>query len=141
MHVKGEGTPVNLTHAITLYEEAAAKDSVRALNGLGYLYFYGQQAPHGSERNAHTFIAQNHTRAFQYFLQAASYENDGDAVFNAAYCLEHGFGTPKSLSRAVYYYGVGAQRLGHFGSVHALARMYLEVSHTSHVHNLLFSCL
>ena len=47
MYLKGEGTNPpgfkNATHAIELYEEALAGStgSIRALNGLGYIYFYG----------------------------------------------------------------------------------------------------
>jgi TPR repeat protein len=36
------GADVNITKAVLLYEEAASMGSIRALNGLGYMYFYGQ---------------------------------------------------------------------------------------------------
>jgi len=44
----GEGTvdgKANVTEALELYEEAAEKGSVTALNGLGYAYFFGQVSP------------------------------------------------------------------------------------------------
>ena len=46
MYLKGEGGEgKNVTKAIELYEKAAAMGAVRALNGLGYIYFYGQEVP------------------------------------------------------------------------------------------------
>jgi TPR repeat protein len=49
MH-QGEGTEKNVTKAVDLYEEAAALGSVKALNGLGYIYFYGQALPKNEVR-------------------------------------------------------------------------------------------
>jgi SEL1 protein len=43
MYLKGEGTSTNVTKAIQLYEQATQNGSVRAYNGLGFLYFYGNQ--------------------------------------------------------------------------------------------------
>lgn len=46
MYLKGEGTKdnaKNVTMAIQLFESAAASGSVHALNGLGYIYFFGQE--------------------------------------------------------------------------------------------------
>lgn len=115
MYLKGEGAPANVTRAVSLYETASAKGSIRALNGLGYMYFYGQSVP------------QNHTKAFEYFLAAASYETDGDSLFNAAHCLENGIGVEKDLTRAVQLYSVGANKLGSFNCIKVLAGMYHEV--------------
>jgi TPR repeat protein len=45
MYLKGEGTvdgEKNTTEAIRLYELAVEGGSVSAMNGLGYVYFYGQ---------------------------------------------------------------------------------------------------
>ena len=89
---------------------------MRALNGLGYIYFYGQG---GLEKNS--------TKAFQYFLQAALTESDGDSLFNAAVCLHNGLGTQRDLPRAKAFYQIAAERFGHFGSVKALGTMLLEV--------------
>lgn len=119
MYLKGEGTPTNVTRAVSLYEEASELGSIRALNGLGYMYFYGQSVP------------QNQTKAFEYFLTAASYETDGDSLFNAAHCLENGLGVEKDLSRAVQLYTVGAKKLGSFNCIRSLAGMYLEVRDTT----------
>jgi TPR repeat protein len=41
MLLKGEGVPKNVTAAIELYQKSAAKDNIRALNGLGFAYYYG----------------------------------------------------------------------------------------------------
>lgn len=48
MYLKGEGTEVNHTRAVELYELAAAENHVRALNGLGYEYFHGHALPRNS---------------------------------------------------------------------------------------------
>jgi TPR repeat protein len=41
MLLKGEGVPKNVTAAIELYQKSAAQDNIRALNGLGFAYYYG----------------------------------------------------------------------------------------------------
>jgi len=139
MLVKGEGTEdnrPNVSRAVELYENAsttfvhrkrvhicsrshclllAIRGSVRALNGLGYIYFYGQ----GLEKNV--------TKAFEYFLQAAEAESDGDALFNAAYCLETGLGVAKDSARAVGMYRIAAKKFGHFASVRSLGALLMEV--------------
>lgn len=116
MYLKGEGAPANVPLAIEFYENATKNGSIRAYNGLGYLYFYGQQVP------------KNDTKAYEYFLEAAKYENDGDALFNAAFCLEHGYGTEVNMTKAVMFYHIAAQRLGHFGSFRVLSQFYMEVN-------------
>jgi len=120
MYLKGEGTvpanSKNVTLAIELYEEAAALGSVRGLNGLGYIYFYGQEVP------------KNESKAFGYFLAAAETGTDQDSLFNTAHCLEHGVGTSKDVERAVSFYTTAAQKFGNFGSVKALGVLYLHVS-------------
>lgn len=120
MYLKGEGTTPantkNVTRAIALYEEAAALGSIRGLNGLGYIYFYGQEVP------------KNETKAFGYFLAAAETETDQDSLFNTAHCLEYGIGTPKDVARAVSFYTTAAQKFGNFGAVKALGVLYLHVS-------------
>lgn len=45
MALKGEGGPRNVSTAIELYERAAKDGAVRALNGLGYMYFFGHDLP------------------------------------------------------------------------------------------------
>lgn len=45
MYLKGEGTDANHTKAVELFELAAMEDHVRALNGLGYVYFNGHVLP------------------------------------------------------------------------------------------------
>lgn len=45
MYLKGEGAHANHTKAVELFELAAEEDHVRALNGLGYVYFTGLVLP------------------------------------------------------------------------------------------------
>lgn len=116
MYLKGEGTELNASKAIELYEHATTNGSIRAYNGLGYLYYYGTAQ-----------VPKNSTLAFQYFLMAAQFENDGDALFNTAYCYENGIGTDKSLEKAIYYYSLAAKKVGYFGAVHRLGELTLEV--------------
>lgn len=81
MHLKGEGVAEkNISKAVDLYGEAAALGSVKALNGLGYIYFYGEALP------------KNETKAFHYFLAASDAGLDGDSFTNAAHCLANGIG-------------------------------------------------
>jgi TPR repeat protein len=35
-------------------------------------------------------VPKNETKAFYYFLAAAEMGNDGDSLFNAGHCLQHG---------------------------------------------------
>jgi SEL1 protein len=116
MYLKGEGTTMNVSKAVELYENATRNGTIRAYNGLGYLYFYGSQVP------------KNETKAFEYFQIAAQYETDGDSLFNAGYCCEHGVGTEKDLQRAIAYY-VKAKKVGHFDSIRLLGVFLMEVSH------------
>jgi TPR repeat protein len=85
-------------------------DLRRALNGLGYAYFVGDA------------VEKNLTKAFGYFERAALIGSDGDSLFNAAHCLEHGHGTEKDLARAAGLYQQAAERFGHFDSAHVLGR-------------------
>ena len=79
------------------------------------MYHFGQSVP------------KNSSKAFEYFLMAASFETDADSIFNAGHCLEHGLGTEVDLSRAVEFYSIAANKLGNFDSIQALGNMYLEV--------------
>ena len=79
------------------------------------MYYFGQSVP------------KNSSKAFEYFLMAASFETDADSIFNAGHCLEHGLGTEVDLSRAVEFYSIAANKLGNFDSIQALGNMYLEV--------------
>ena len=84
MLLKGEGGHKNLTEAMEWYKMAADKNSTRALNGLGYLYFHGD-ADGGLEKNT--------TKAFDMFHRAASVKNtDGDSLFNTGHCYWEGVG-------------------------------------------------
>ena len=94
MLLKGEGVAMNATAAVSLYEQAAAKeDLVRAWNGLGYAYYFGSGG-----------LARNDTRALAYFLRAADPDGpsggrDGDSLFNAGYMLRQGRGRPAGADK------------------------------------------
>lgn len=122
MHLKGEGTPAgakNVTKAEELYSAAAAQGSVKALNGLGFMYFYGQGVP------------KNETKAFFYFIEAATLGSSSDSLFNAAFCLEYGLGVPMDVARSVSLYRQAVQQHGHFDSAHAMGRLLLVAENSS----------
>eukprot|EP00903_Cladosiphon_okamuranus_P018769 g17268.t2 len=113
MYLKGEGTHVNHTKAVELYELAAEENHVRALNGLGYVYFTGLVLP------------QNLTKAYGYFERAANMQEDGDSLFNAAHCLTRGLGTDQDLERGAELYRLAAS-WGHVDSAYELAHLYAQ---------------
>ena len=89
MLLKGEGGPKNVSHAIGLYERAAAQNDTAALNGLGFIYYTGDVVP----RNA--------SLAFRYFNDAASGPDPGgDSLFNLGFCYNAGVGTEENATRA-----------------------------------------
>jgi TPR repeat protein len=110
--LKGEGTPKNFTAALAYYERAGAMNDTRALNGLGYAYYFGQ---HGVEQNA--------TLAFAHFARAAAQRTDSDSLFNAGRCLQTGVGTSRNLTAARELYE-DCVRMGHFDCVQSMGRMY-----------------
>lgn len=63
------GTDKNITHAVELYEEAAALGSVKALNGLGFAYFYG----HGDDLPANKVVMVTNERHDLLFMICFSY--------------------------------------------------------------------
>ncbi|CAM9413300.1 unnamed protein product [Chrysoparadoxa australica] len=113
MYLKGEGGPANYTRAAELYTAAAEENHVRALNGLGFEYFFG-----------HNF-EQNLPKAFGYFKKAAAIGTDGDSLFNYGQCLSTGAGTAKDVTKAAEVFSKGAE-LGHFDSTYELAISYRE---------------
>ena len=66
------------------------------------------------------------TRAFHYFSLAAEAGADGDAFFNAAYCLFYGHGVEVDHSRAITLFDKAARRFGHFSSIWELGRIYMD---------------
>ena len=117
MYLKGEGDDrgqKNISQALVLYEEAAEKGNLRALNGLGYIYFYGNQ------------VEKNESLAFSFFQRAAGQNKDGDSIFNAAYCLLHGIGIKKNLKVARDYLEIAASQHGHFDAVSLLGILLYE---------------
>ena len=108
MVLKGEGAPRNASEALEHYRAAADRGSADALNGLGYLYFYGDEADadviHPEERSRRT-IPKNETLALEYFRAAAALGN-GDGLVNAGTMLRSGLGAPADVAAA---YGLFAR--------------------------------
>ncbi|KAJ8600528.1 hypothetical protein CTAYLR_010710, partial [Chrysophaeum taylorii] len=111
MLLRGEGGEADHGTAIQFLERAARSGSVRALNGLGYEYFYG-----------HHHLPKNLSKAYLYFSEAARLEPDGDSLFNAAHCLHHGLGVSRDSDRAASFYEKAA-RAGHFDAAFELATL------------------
>ena len=80
LYLKGEGVIRNDTAAVEWYKKALYNDDkqTRALNGLGFAYFHGRG------------VAQNYTAALEYFVAAASFQADGDSLFNAGHMYYNG---------------------------------------------------
>lgn len=115
MLLKGEGgTPKNLSAGMIWYEKAAAQDTVKALNGLGYIYFYGNEE-----------IERNYTRALEYFQRAALTDTEPDSMFNTGYIYQHGLGVAKDPALAAQWYYKSANKFGHFSSIYVLGIMYM----------------
>ena len=114
--LKGEGVDQNHTAALALYEKAADQNHTRALNGLAYLYFQGTSSA----------VERNFTRAFELFSRAAAKENDGDSLYNAGHCHQHGQGTTVNVAEAMRMFKIAAEKFGHFDSIFELSRLHLE---------------
>ena len=87
---------------------------MKALNGLGYLYFYGDAVP------------KNESKAFLFFIAATEHNLDGDSFTNAAFCLEKGIGVEKDVVRAAQLYDIAARKFGSFGGINALGNMHMD---------------
>lgn len=107
MYLKGEGVAASNVSALLWYNKAIQHDPppVRALNGLGFAYFYGR----GVEKNL--------TKAFEYFTRAAEAKEDGDSSFNAGMCLAEGLGVERNLTAALELFDYAAKSHGHFDSI------------------------
>lgn len=77
-----------------------------------------------------SFVLTLKTKAYHYFRAAADTHTDGDALFNAGYCLEHGMGIEKSAKEAAELYTVAATQFGHFDAVRALGSMHMLVKYS-----------
>jgi SEL1 protein len=114
MFLKGEGGPANHTLAVEYYQAAAANGHVRALNGLGYEYFFG------------TGLEMNRTKAYEYFVEAARQMQDGDSVYNVGHCLTTGQGVERNDALALEYFMVGYHNFNHFDSAYDAGRLIAE---------------
>ncbi|CAK8986645.1 ERAD-associated E3 ubiquitin-protein ligase component HRD3A (AtSel1A) (Protein EMS-MUTAGENIZED BRI1 SUPPRESSOR 5) [Durusdinium trenchii] len=109
MLLKGEGVPEkNLTAALQYYHNAADQDNLEALNGLGYIYFFG-----------HENIERNVSQALAFFERNL---RDGDSLNNAAhiYLHEEDF---RNLGRAMEYLARAADEYNSFGAAHTLGKL------------------
>ena len=73
------------------YHAAANRSSPDALNGLGYLHFYGDE------------VERNLTTALSYFKRAAEL-GSGDGLVNAGLMLRGGMGCERNISEAYGYF-------------------------------------
>ncbi|ETV98310.1 hypothetical protein H310_09012 [Aphanomyces invadans] len=123
MLLKGEGVAQDNETAIRWYEQAAMSNNVRALNGLGYIHFYGTAN-----------CTQNQSKGLEFFEHAAAQRTDGDSLFNAGYCHFVGLGTPANTTRALAYFRDAAHSFGHFDSIFELGKVALNVDGTFERH-------
>ena len=82
------------------YEKAIASGSIRAMNQLGLLYFYGHES----------VVPKDRERAYALFVDAAR-GGSSSACCNMGICLEMGAGVSLNIPSAIAAYGAGA-RLG-----------------------------
>ncbi len=124
MFLKGEGGPKNITKAIEYYENAINKSengvNVKAQNGLGYIYFYGNDE-----------IEKNVTKAYEYFLASANLGVESDSIFNAAFCLENGYGVERDVFRALQLYITCANKFNHFDCSISAGRLIFNGVHSN----------
>lgn len=92
MYEQGLGISVDLHAAFSYYEQSAQEGYEEAQYRIGMIYFDGLlQKPQKAEW------------AFQWFMKAAE-QHQLDAIFNVAYCYEHGQGVEQDFSKAILYY-------------------------------------
>lgn len=115
MLLKGEGADQDNATAIDWYEKAAMQNHTRALNGLGFIHFYGSSG-----------VPENKSLALEFFERAALNEEDGDSLFNAGYCYAIGVGAPRNMSRAIFFYDIAARKFGHFDAVFELGKVWMH---------------
>ena len=111
MLLKGEGVDKNVPQAINWYEKAIKQDELSAMNGLGFIHFFGN----GN-------ITANTSRALHYFSQNL---RDGDSLFNAAYILLRKESSQYNYSLALAYLDRAANRFGSFDAAKTLGEVYL----------------
>lgn len=92
MHEQGISTEMNEHEAFLFYEQSAQAGYEEAQYRMGMIYFEGLLQ-----------TQQNEDEAFKWFMQAAQYYQL-DAVFNVAYCYEHGYGVEQDIAKALLYY-------------------------------------
>lgn len=111
MHEQCLGVLVNEREAFLFYEQSANAGYEEAQYRMGMIYFEGLlQTP------------QNYEQAFFWFMQAAKHYQL-DAIFNVAYCYEHGYGVAQDVSEALLYYKQ-ASLLGDGEAKWRLAELY-----------------
>lgn len=79
-----------MTKAMEYYNKAAGKNLTRAFNGLGYIYYQGED------------VEQNLTKALEYFEKAVEY-NSGEALFNAGFMYLNCYGRKCDYDKAFNY--------------------------------------
>jgi TPR repeat protein len=113
--LKGEGVEMNRTRARGYYEAAAAQDDTEALNGLGFLYFFGDEQ---------AGVSKNVSKALELFLRNL---RDGDSHFNAAHILLHDSDL-RDVAEATRLLRAGASTFASFSCAHALGELLMSLS-------------
>jgi len=115
--LKGEGVEQNVTKALEHYGLAVEQDNLEAMNGLGYIYYFGKAG-----------VDQDVGKALEYFEKNL---RDGDSYFNAAhiYMKEKPF---RNIPRAILYLEIAATTYNNFAAAYQLGDYYF--------HNRLDSC-
>lgn len=111
MYEQGLGVLKSEQQAYKLYEQSARAGYEEAEYRLGMIHFEGLL---GQQRND--------VRAFEWFMRAAK-QYQLDAVFNVAYCYEHGRGVARDVSKAIIFYKQ-ASLLGDHEAKLCLANLY-----------------
>ena len=95
---EGTGGPTDPARAVTLYEEAAERDSAYAANWLGYFYDNGEAG-----------LPVDYDRAVAYFTQAAE-QGDTTGYYNLGSMYDAGRGVDQDLEMARHYYQLASDQ-------------------------------
>jgi uncharacterized protein len=109
----GVGTPANPQAATAIYKAAAEKNSAKALNRVGLLYFRGEAG-----------TLQNFKEAQKNLCKSADI-GDKDGQFNCAELYSEGKGVDKNAKKAVEYYEKAALQ-NHIGALNILGIKYRD---------------
>ena len=113
MHEQGLSVPADAAEAYRWYERSADEGYDEAQYRMGSIFFEGLLQKE-----------QNYELAFTWFMRAAR-QYQLDAIFNVAYCYEHGLGVEENRHEAIRYYKQ-ASLLGDYEAKLSLVTLYEE---------------